>query len=321
MASIYSDPRYGGYLGTLGTLKNELSNIPNTYYDPTTKTTKTLWEDTAQPVDPPGSYKEDVANKYDPATTILANIPEEIQKDFYSGKAAQAIRAGGKARQESELARQYEEQFAPSEYGYMGKSSIPSWFTVYPDKKAWSPKVWGGMVEAAEFEKNLKTKIAAQDRDYSKAYQDVLGDREKIKTKSGVIEAGSAVQKLIAGGTGAGTTKTGKFKNIYQSGSMLPASWMLNRVELDPAKIAGEMTGIKDRSAPATGEFQSQYYSPPKTKVKYSYDRSKFVEPTLNKTGLGKYATISNLTPPVSSPQNYFSGGSSRFDEKTGKYL
>ena len=311
MASIYSDPRYAGYLGTLGSLKNELSNIPNTYYDPATKTTKTLWEDTAQPVTPSGAktevyggpgwennygwaYKEDVVNKYDPATTILANIPEEIQKDFYSGKAAQAVRAGQKARGESDLARRYEEQFAPSSYGYAGKSNNPTWNTVYPDKQAWNPKVWGGMVEAAEFEKNLKNKIAEQDKAYSKVYQDVLGDREKIETKTGVIEAGSAVQKLIAGETGAGTTKTGKFKNIYQSGSMLPASWMRNRVELDPAKIAGEMTGIKDRSAAATGEFESQYYSP--TKVKYSYDRSKFVAPTVRKSGLGKYATLSSLS-------------------------
>jgi hypothetical protein len=376
--------------------------VSNTYYNPTTKKTETLWQVPDKPVEVPGFpgekmfdpvkgyskrlitvdpgqsapggvegvdwarmtgiayggqytarddpyyvYKEDVQKSYDPQRVILSGMP--LTEDFYSGKARAAMLAKQEAGKESELARKLEGQFRTSDSASV---TTPGgyWGTEHQSKKEWNPFIYGGMVEASRYEKDIKNKMAEEESVYDKAYGDTLTAQEMARTGRGEIKAGSAAQQALVGGTGAGVAKAGKFKNLTELGSLLPASWMARK--LDPSKIASQLSGIADRESGVTGEFKSEYipaaqaqaqadaeakrvanmqrgfgnFFIPTPKVKaenvgYTFARSKFTAPTVKKTGLGKYATISNLTPPASSPQNYFSGGSSRFDEKTGKYL
>jgi hypothetical protein len=128
--------------------------------------------------------------------------------------------------------------------------------------------------------------MKAQESTYDKAFAEALQAREMAKTGTGVFQAGSAPQTVIGGAQGAGVEKTGQFKSMYGAGSMLPASWMQSR--LDPTQVAQKVSGLENRS----GTEQLRVGGGNTPYVNLTYGRSKFVEPTLNKTGLGKYATI-----------------------------
>jgi len=219
---------------------------------------------------------------------------QELLKGY---EEAQALARGG-SQAASALFRQY---LSPGTAYVQGRQG---------PLKSWDPSAAFGITKAVQEESALLGKMKAQESTYDKAFAEALQAREMAKTGTGVFQAGSAPQTVIGGAQGAGVEKTGQFKSMYGAGSMLPASWMQSR--LDPTQVAQKVSGLENRSG------TEQLRVDGKT---LTYGRSKFVEPTLNKTGLGKYATISNLTPPASSPQNYFSGGSSRFDETTGKYL
>jgi hypothetical protein len=155
-----------------------------------------------------------------------------------------------------------------------------------PMKKAWDPSAAYGITQAVEQESALLGKMKAQESSYDKAFAEAQKAQEMAKTKTGVIEAGSAAQKVIAGGTGAGQEKAGAFKGIYGAGSLLPASWMQS--ELDPTKVAQKVSGLEDRS----GTEQLRVGGGDTSYKTLTYGRSKFEAPTLQKTGLGRYATI-----------------------------
>jgi hypothetical protein len=155
-----------------------------------------------------------------------------------------------------------------------------------PMLKSWNPQAAYGITKAVQQESALLGKMKAQESTYDKAFAEAQKAQEMAKTKTGVIEAGSAAQKVIAGGTGAGQEKAGAFKGIYGAGSLLPASWMQSK--LDPTKVAQKVSGLEDRNAAEQlrvggGDTRSQTLT---------YGRSEFKAPTLQKTGLGRYATI-----------------------------
>jgi len=155
-----------------------------------------------------------------------------------------------------------------------------------PMKKAWDPSAAYGITKAVEQESALLGKMKAQESTYDKAFAEAQKAQEMAKTKTGVIAAGSAAQKVIGGGTGAGQEKAGAFKGIYGAGSLLPASWMQSK--LDPTKVAQKVSGLENRSGTEElrvggGDTRSQTLT---------YGRSEFKAPTLQKTGLGRYATI-----------------------------
>lgn len=160
--------------------------------------------------------------------------------------------------------------------------------------------LYHGLIAAADFEKNKREKMAQEESAYDKAYADTLKAQEIARMKSGPIEAGSEAIKALVGETGAGIAKTGKFKDIYGAGSLLPASWMANK--LDPSKIASKVSGLQDRTSNVTGTFgyddkssnlagavgfgMHRFYPT------YSFERSNFNPSAVQKTGLGRYATI-----------------------------
>jgi len=152
--------------------------------------------------------------------------------------------------------------------------------------RKWDPEALTLAERAMKQESDLQAKMQGQERAYDTAYAQAQRAQEMAKTKTGVIEVGSAAQKVIGGGTGAGQEKTGAFKGIYGAGSLLPASWMQN--QLDPTKVAQKVSGLEDRNA-----IESLTINAPSlgSKTLY-YGRSKFEAPTLQKTGLGRYATI-----------------------------
>jgi len=152
--------------------------------------------------------------------------------------------------------------------------------------KSWDPSAVSGITKAVEQESALLGKMKAQESTYDKAFAEAQKAQEMAKTKTGVIEAGSAAQQVIAGGTGAGQEKAGAFKGIYGTGSLLPASWMQSK--LDPTKVAQKVSGLEDRNAAE----QLRVGGGDTKSVTLTYDRSKFEAPTLQKTGLGRYATI-----------------------------
>jgi len=155
-----------------------------------------------------------------------------------------------------------------------------------PMKKYWGSHAVYGINKAVEQESALLGKMKAQESTYDKAFAEAQKAQEMAKTKTGVIEAGSAAQKVIGGGTGAGQEKAGAFKGIYGTGSLLPASWMQSK--LDPTKVAQKISGLEDRS----GTEQLRVGGGDTSSVNLTYGRSKFEAPTLQKTGLGRYATI-----------------------------
>jgi hypothetical protein len=155
-----------------------------------------------------------------------------------------------------------------------------------PTQTPWESSVLDRMQQAVKQESALLGKMKAQESSYDKAFAEAQKAQEMAKTKTGVIEAGSAAQQVIAGGTGAGQEKAGAFKGIYGAGSLLPASWMQS--QLDPTKVAQKVSGLEDRNAAEKlrvggGDTRSKTLT---------YERSEFKAPTLQKTGLGRYATI-----------------------------
>jgi len=153
-------------------------------------------------------------------------------------------------------------------------------------KSPWDSNTTANVFMAMQKESALLGKMKAQESTYDKAFAEAQKAQEMAKTKTGVIEAGSAAQKVIGGGTGAGQEKAGAFKGIYGTGSLLPASWMQSK--LDPTKVAQKISGLEDRS----GTEQLRVGGGDTSFVNLTYDRSKFEAPTLQKTGLGRYATI-----------------------------
>jgi hypothetical protein len=153
-------------------------------------------------------------------------------------------------------------------------------------KKMWDPWAAYGITKAMQQESALLGKMKAQESTYDKAFAEAQKAQEMAKTKTGVIAAGSAAQTVIGGGTGAGQEKAGAFKGIYGTGSLLPASWMQSK--LDPTKVAQKVSGLEDRS----GTEQLRVGGGDTSPVNLTYGRSKFEAPTLQKTGLGRYATI-----------------------------
>jgi hypothetical protein len=152
--------------------------------------------------------------------------------------------------------------------------------------KTWDSNSLRNITQAIEKESALLGKMKAQESTYDKAFAEAQKAQEMAKTKTGVIEAGSAAQKVIAGGTGAGQEKAGAFKGIYGAGSLLPASWMQS--QLDPTKVAQKVSGLEDRNAAEQMRVGGGDSKP----VTLTYGRSEFKAPTLQKTGLGRYATI-----------------------------
>lgn len=142
-------------------------------------------------------------------------------------------------------------------------------------------------LRAAEFEKAKKAEMASEEAIYDKAYSDSLQAAERARLKSGVFKEGSIAQQVIGGAAGAGVEKTGKYKNIYGEGSMLPALWMQNKFN-KPDAVASKLSGIKDRGAAVTGRFGES--------TPYSFERS-FRKPAkeIKKRGLGKYTTLSDV--------------------------
>jgi hypothetical protein len=153
-------------------------------------------------------------------------------------------------------------------------------------EKSWSPEAAYGITRAVEQESALLGKMKGQESAYDKAFAEAQKAQEMAKTKTGVIEAGSAAQKVIGGGTGAGQEKAGAFKGIYGAGSLLPATWMQSK--LDPTKVAQKVSGLEDRS----GVEQLRVGGGDTSYKTLTYGRSEFKAPTLQKTGLGRYATI-----------------------------
>jgi hypothetical protein len=142
-------------------------------------------------------------------------------------------------------------------------------------------------IRAAEFEKAKKAQMASEENIYDKAYSDSLQAAERARLKAGVFKEGSIAQQVIGGGVGAGVEKTGKYKNIYGEGSMLPALWMQNKFN-KPDAVASKLSGIKDRGAAVTGQFES--FTP------YSFERGgRRPAKEIKKTGLGKYTTLSDV--------------------------
>jgi hypothetical protein len=148
--------------------------------------------------------------------------------------------------------------------------------------------------EALDFERKAREKIAEEDRIYNKTYQDVMLASEIEKTKSGAIPTGSYAQRVIAGETGAGQGKEGKFKNIYEAGSMLPASWMRKSFD-DAEKAASKLSGVQDIWKPVTGKYDKlgwQYKDKP-ANITYEFVRSGVNKsPLYTTSGLGKYKTV-----------------------------
>jgi len=150
--------------------------------------------------------------------------------------------------------------------------------------KPWGSNALGSIQQAMQEESVLLGKMKGQESAYDTAYTQALQGQEMAKTKTGVFQAGSAPETIIGGAQGAGIEKTGQFKSMYGAGSMLPASWMQSR--LDPSKVAAKVSGLEDRNAPEQLKIGS---------TNLTYDRSKFKAPALKKSGLGKYAPLSQL--------------------------
>jgi hypothetical protein len=153
-----------------------------------------------------------------------------------------------------------------------------------PMRKVWNPSDLYSISTEVGRESALLGKMKAQESTYDKAFAEAQKAQEMARTRRGVIGAGSAAQQVIGGGTGAGQEKAGKFKNIYGAGSLLPASWMQSK--LDPTKVAQKISGLEDRSK------SEQLIVGSTTPITLTYGRSEFKAPTLQKTGLGRYATI-----------------------------
>jgi hypothetical protein len=220
-----------------------------------------------------GDYAYTPGARLDPSR---ANDNDPFTNAFREAQALTS--AAAKAGRESGLAAQYLGQFLSPGTAYaQGREGSRSPFT---------PEAYTGAIQLARKEEAKKAEMAGQEASYDKAYAEAIQAQEMARTGTGVFQAGSAPQTIIGGAQGAGVEKTGRFKSMYGAGSMLPASWMRSR--FDPTQVAKKVSGIEDRQAGVTIEGGGGRTP----RVSTTLSRSKFVEPTLNKTGLGKYATI-----------------------------
>lgn len=218
---------------------------------------------------------------YTPGSRLDPRAPEGPGKQAFL-EAQNLTNAAKQARQSSDLARSILGQYLSPGTAYaQGRGG---------SQKSFTPDAYVQAIQAAAFEDKTKKQMAGAEASYDKAFEEALQAQEMAKTKSGLIRPGSAVSTALFGESGAGQEKTGQFKNIYGAGSMLPASWMASRI--DPTKVASRASGIEDRNAPVQGRFGGGSSRP----VDYSFARSKFTAPTVKKTGLGRYATLSSLS-------------------------
>lgn len=119
---------------------------------------------------------------------------------------------------------------------------------------------WLGATNAARAERSFLAGEAAKEKAYDQAAADVEFAKELAAKKTApgamaeeAIAKGSGAQAAIAGGTQAGRTLAGEFKSQYETGSVLPASWMKN---IDTEETATKVSGLV---GPRTGAYQATY--------------------------------------------------------------
>jgi len=216
-----------------------------------------------------------------PLSPASLNMIERRFTPFLGGAAPQQFGVGGATPQ----------QFGGSKLA----SDVANYYLMDPKvvKDKLSSDQMFEALQAEKFEKDARAKIAEEDKIYNKTYQDVMLANELAKTKAGAIPAGSYAQRVIAGETGAGQGKEGKFKNIYEAGSMLPASWM-QKTFGDAGKAASKLSGVEDINAPVTGQYDlSVIYKNKPSTIPYEFARAKLNKaPLYNTSGLGKYKTV-----------------------------
>lgn len=215
-----------------------------------------------------------------------AYVPPESIEALKKMKEEQTLMAQVEAaKKDSQLANDIMAKYLPPGMAYAKKPGAPA--KDAPRLAPFSTEAALTAIRAAEFEKAKKAQMASEENIYDKAYSDSLQAAERARLKAGVFKEGSIAQQVIGGGVGAGVEKTGKYKNIYGEGSMLPALWMQNKFN-KPDAVASKLSGIKDRGAAVTGDFEA--FTP------YSFQRGgRRPAKEIKKTGLGKYTTLSDV--------------------------